>query len=203
MVTGDGSSPQGATVVLIETDSAAESLIMLATVEDFGQRMSRVGADGRFAFDALPAGTYNVIAKHPAHPQAESGLLSVAANATVSDVTNRLGSGGALEGYAYRDGQPLTGALVVVLTGGVPATATTEENGYYYMTGLPAGTHQVALTQMGAGLDQLSGLRGAVVEIEEGRTTRHDFGGGSGTRIEGMCAPPPQLVGVALLRPPG
>ncbi len=201
VVTGDGKSPQGTTVVLIEADSSSQALVMLAVVQEFGDRAMRVGADGEFSFEKLPEGTYNAIAQHPSYARGESGLIDLREGGQVTGVEVRLGTGGAVEGYVHRDGRAVAEATVVVLADGIPSTTTTNGEGYYFVDGLPTGTHQVTL--IGADLASLADTQGAFVEVEEGMATRHDFGDSTGITIEGRCEPPPELAGFVFLRPPG
>lgn len=202
VVTGDGKSPQGAMVTLIEANSASQALVMLAVIESYGAQAMRVGADGVFSFEKLPEGTYSAIAQHPSYARGESGLITLGENARVTGVEVRLGTGGAVEGYVYRDGRAVAEATVVVLAAGVPSTTTTDAEGYYRVDGLATGTHQVTAL-IGTDLASLADTRGAFVDVEEGLVTRHDFGDATGIRIEGHCEPPPELAGLVFVRPPG
>ena len=206
VTTADGKSPQGALVMLIEAESSAESMVMLAVGEGAGLQSTRVGADGHFMFTNLPSSTYNVIVQHEVYATAESGPVFLEPQGSVPGITVRLGAGGALEGYVYEAGQPVAGAIVMVIGSGTTETATTENNGHYYIEGLAGGTYQVVVSSASmSNITAVYGTRGDQVIIEDGRTTRHDFGAGVGVRLEGRCDPPPAtlLGGRVLVRRPG
>ena len=204
VITRDGSSPQGARVALIESDTADQALAMLAV--DMSGNIQQVGADGYFEFTMLPSGTYMVMAQHRNYAPASDGPIYLETGETIRNIEILLGAGGALEGYVYRDGRPVTGAMVIVLAAGRPYTTTTESDGYYYLDGLSSGSHQAIFSTSDASdIMGLFNTQGAIVEIEDGRVTRHDFGTGEGTRIEGICSPSPSsfIGGRAVLRQPG
>ena len=204
VITRDGSSPQGARVALIESDTANQALAMLAV--DSNDNIQQVGADGMFEYTMLPTGTYIVMAQHQNYAPASYGPIDLDASDTIRNIEILLGAGGALEGYVYKDGRPVTGAMVIVLASGQPYTATTESDGYYYLDGLSTGSHQAIFSTSDASdIMGLFNTQGAIVDIEDGRVTRHDFGTGEGTRIEGMCSPSPSsfIGGRAVLRQPG
>jgi len=204
VVVTDGKSPQGATVVLVETGSSMEAAVIAGFADGMGDREVRVGSDGAFSFENLPAGTYSAIARHPSYASADSGPLELAEQGNIANVELRMGVGGALEGYVYVANRATAGVVVMVLGQGTTKTVATDQNGHYYIDGLATGTYQAMITAVGSG--DLSGIfetRGVPVEIMDGRTTRYDFGRGTGTRIEGRCMPGPQLAGTAVLRTPG
>lgn len=201
-----GGSPQGATVYLVEATTPGEAMIMMAGGEAAGLRTMRVGSDGAFLFEKLAAGSYVVIAEHESYATGHSELIFLDEGQEVDNIEVRLGTGGALEGYVYREGSPSSGAMVALLGMGVTETASTDENGYYYVDGLATGTYQAMVTA--ANLADLGGIydtQGVPIDVEEGRTTRHDFGTGEGIAIEGMCLPGPGGImgGRAVLRLPG
>ncbi len=201
--TSDGSSPQGTEVLLVESDSADQAWVMMAGASSTTQQ---VGADGAFQFTMLPEGTYMLLARHPSYAPASAGPVELQVGEHVQDITIDLGAGGALEGYVYQQGRPVAGAMVIVLVGGQPFTTNVDSEGYYYIDGLSAGTHQAIFSTSGAGdFMGLFNTRGVLVEIEEGQVTRQDFGTGDGTRIEGFCSPSPAsfIGGRAVLRQPG
>ena len=209
----DGSSPQGARVFATEAGTSAQEVVELALASENQERVQTVGEDGAFLFEKLPAGTYNLIAQHSAYVAAESGPVELETGGAATGIELLLGTGGGLEGYVYKNGVPVVGAMVVVLAKGQPSTATTDASGWYEINEIPAGLAQAMVMPTGVtdisgfmGLGSASGLQTVPVEIVSGRTTRYDFGAMTGTRIVGQCTPAPVnplLGGAVVLRQPG
>ncbi|HEX5068592.1 MAG TPA: carboxypeptidase-like regulatory domain-containing protein, partial [Vicinamibacterales bacterium] len=120
--------------------------------------------DGRFVFESLAAGDYAITATRAGFLPAEYGArrpgrlaarLSVAAGATVNDVTLYMARGAVIEGVV-RDvnGQPAANVSVIVSS---PATVTqfvtglstpwmTDDRGVYRAYGLAPGSYVVLAT---------------------------------------------------------
>lgn len=206
VVAGDNGSVQGATVTLLEASSPAEALMMLAADAASSDRIRRLGDDGVFEFENLPAGEYIIIAQHPTYPNAQSEMIFLAEGAREENVRIRFGTGGALEGYVYQDGRPQAGAVVVVVGNGITEHTNTDNTGYYYLDSLADGVYQAMVTDLSAGdLSSVYGARGVQVTVQEGQITRYDFGTRDGARIEARCIPGPMnmLGGRAVLQAPG
>jgi protocatechuate 3,4-dioxygenase beta subunit len=206
VTTESGESPQGAVVMLIEAGSENQALLMLAGPELSGEKTVTAGADGRFVFDMLPPGAYVLVARHPAWAPAKSGVIHLDTGGREDGVVLRLAGGGAIEGYVYQNNQPVSGAMILLTGETASENVTTDENGYYIAEGLSAGEWQLMVTSLSSGdITDVYGMRSGRVEIENGRTSRYDFGAGGGVRIEGQCMPgPPSILGGrAVLRYPG
>lgn len=205
VVAGDGGNVQGAEVILVEASSAAEAMMMAAAPAP--DRTRQVGDDGAFSFENLPEGVFVVIARHPRYAASSSDVIDLPQGGRQENIRIRLGFGGSLEGYVLRDGQPSPGAVVVVVGGGgTTQNTTTDQQGYYHMDGLSTGVYQAMVTELSSGdLNSVYGARGLQVSIEEGQTTRCDFGSRAGSRIEGRCLPGPgnMLGGRVVLQMPG
>ena len=201
---GDGSSVQGAQVTLIEASSPAEAMMMLPSAQ--GANTQQVGADGSFSFENLAAGSYIVVAKHPRYATGTSEMIDVAQGGKQDNVRVRLGFGGGVEGYVYKQGQVSVGAVVMVVGNGATKSATTDKSGHYLIDGLATGTYQAMVTEISSGdISSIYGARGLQVSVQEGQTARCDFGSQSGARIEGQCVPGPtsMLGGRVVLHMPG
>lgn len=206
VIASSGGSVQGADVALLEAATPAEALMMLAANAVPEDRMQRLGEDGAFLFESLPAGSYVIIAQHPNYPNAQSEMIFLEEGGKQENIRVHFGSGGALEGYVYRNGQAVPGAVVLVVGNGNTEHTNADESGYYYLDGLASGVYQAMVTDIGSGdLTSVYDARGVQVVVEEGRATRYDFGTGAGGRIEGICMPGPSnmLGGRAVIGPPG
>ncbi len=204
VVAGDGSSVQGAQVMLVEATTPAEAMMLLPSAQ--GDRTQQVGADGSFTFQNLPASSYIVVAKHPRYATGTSELITLTQGGHQDNIRVRLGTGGGLEGYVYRQGQVSPGAVVMVAGNGTTKSATTDQSGHYLVDGLSSGTFQAMVTEVSSGdISSIYGARGLQVTITEGQTTRCDFGNQSGAKIEGQCIPGPtsMLGGRVVLHAPG
>ena len=205
VTTRDRGNPQGAQVYLVEGGEMAEAAMLAVMAGGGGEgRSQQVSEDGAFSFANLPGGDYILIVQHPAYPTAQSDPIALEAQDNVTGLVIELGSGGNLEGYVYRNGRAVANAAVIVVGQGTTENATTDNSGFYRIERLAAGEYQVMVAPIGGGdITGLYSAQGDQVYIEEGRSTRHDFGAGAGARIEGRCIPAPRLMGMAALRPPG
>jgi hypothetical protein len=95
----------------------------------------------------------------------------------------------------------MANATVVCISTANNRNVTTDSSGYYLINELPAGTYQVMVTSLNQGSAVGIGMLGAItdmpsasVEVTEGQMTRHDFGAGDGTTIEGTCTPGPGMI---------
>jgi len=206
--TRDGSSPQGARVMLLEGNSPSEAMLLLAAGDGGDYEQMMVGADGEFEFERLAEGNYVVVAQHERYATANSGVIPLSEGGNEQNVQIMLGAGGALEGYVFRDGQPRVGVMVVVFGNGETSSTTTDGSGYYHVDGLATGQYQAMVVAAAGGGLPTNPLdtEGVPVDIEDGETTRYDFGTGEGTRIEGVTVPPPPpglMAGAVVLRQPG
>lgn len=201
---GDGASVQGAEVTVIEASTPAEAMMLLPTAQSASAQ--QVGADGTFLFENLAAGSYVVVAKHPRYATGTSEMIELAQGGKRENVRVRLGTGGGVEGYVFREGKPSVGAVVMVAGNGATKSATTDQTGHYMVDGLATGTYQAMVTEISSGdISSIYGARGLQVTVTEGQTARCDFGSQTGARIEGQCIPGPSsmLGGRVVLHMPG
>lgn len=173
--TTDGQSPQGATVFLVEAGSASQALTLFA--QDGGGQSIQVAEDGAFQFERLAEGTYFVVARHPAYPQAMSPAIYLEAEDSATGVEIVMGPGGSLEGYVFDNGRPASGWVVTVIAHGQPYTASSDENGAYEIRNIPEGKFQAFASNpsLGLNLDAIAG-QGHPVTIWSGSVTYQNFG---------------------------
>lgn len=200
------SNLQGATAQVVDLSTSEGSIVGMLPPGAAGGTQMQVGGDGAFAFDHLAAGEYRINASHPSYASRQSETITLPEGGNIDNIEVVLGSGGQIQGYVYRQGVGVSGAVIVATGNGSAATAASSADGSYTIDGLSSGTYQVMVTEIGGGaVGGLFDARGNVVEVVEGQISRCDFGAGTGTRIEGLCqpAPPSMLGGIAILRPPG
>ncbi|GAA1889083.1 MSCRAMM family protein [Lapillicoccus jejuensis] len=108
-----------------------------------GAPLDRVvtGADGTYAFDRVPPGTYDVLVPDP--PDGYRAPPAQTVTVTTADVTGQdvaLTRPGLVAGLVTLDGDPLAGVGVTVSgPGGASTTLTTDAQGRYVLEGLEPG----------------------------------------------------------------
>ena len=123
--------------------------------------------DGRFAFEGLPAGRYDVSATKPAHLKASFGAvrpmrmgspIALAAAQTVTGVTLKMWRGGVITGLLLDEkNRPVSNVMVQArrlqlvngsrtIAAATTASATTDNRGLYRIFGLPPGDYAVLST---------------------------------------------------------
>jgi protocatechuate 3,4-dioxygenase beta subunit len=201
--TVDGSSPAGSLVRL--SDAGTGFLESLDEGPfDRGQKI-RVDADGRFAFENVPPGRYQVFARLSSFPEAHSAPIELGDGQEVRGLVVLLGLGGTFEGYVMQDGAVVPDAVVTVNGNGFNSMTTTDYNGFYRIESIPAGTYMAMAAQVeGVNLASFTPMH-TTIEIAEGQTTVHNFGEEQGVVVAGRVAPPPQggEMGYAVVTVPG
>lgn len=207
VVVSDGSSPAGAQAFLIDFGSGDVVVPTITQGNPLNIRNVRIGDDGLFRFDKLAAGTYNVVVQHPSYAAGQSGPVELGDGDKRAGITIRLGKGGAIEGKIMQNKRPVSGAIVLVINTetGTNKNTTSDQNGYYFVDGLATGVYEMTVTVLRSGQPtDLYNTMGAQVQVEEGKVTRKDFSDSEGTRLIGICTPPPSGIvgGMAVLRYP-
>ena len=110
---------------------------------------------GKFVFDSLPTGQYQLTITHQDYPQAQMGGLrkavQVAAGETTSSLTVELVPGATVSGRIVdEDGDPLNGCIVQIHSAknfnqGIPMRRVpmTHEDGSYRLYGVPSGKYTI------------------------------------------------------------
>lgn len=119
------------------------------------QPAATTDASGKFAFDNLPTGPYQVIAMHQNYPQARMGgvrkSVQVTADDNASNVTVEMVPGAAVSGHIVdEDGDPVNGCMVQVhpaknFSQGVPMRRVpmAGEDGSYRLYSIPPGKYTI------------------------------------------------------------
>lgn len=103
------------------------------------------GGDGGFRFDALPAGSFRFIARHPPHAPGSSAIVTLDGASEKTGIEIELAPGAAISGTVVDGaGAPVAAARVRVgidspgaFTGDGPRQAYTDDAGRFAITGLP------------------------------------------------------------------
>ncbi|HMA67715.1 MAG TPA: carboxypeptidase regulatory-like domain-containing protein, partial [Desulfosalsimonadaceae bacterium] len=135
-------------------------------------------ADGGYTLAGVPSGAYELQASHPQYLPETKGSVTVADKQTSGAdfaLTPRPETG-SLEG-TVRDaqtGEPIAGAML--RHEGSAATSTTDQNGRYTLSGLPAGLVQIAITA--EGYPEAARTAGVLADQDQTTptTTTADFG---------------------------
>lgn len=128
--------------------------------------------DGTFQFRDLVPGRYRVILQpsRGGRTATTSDVVTVrpGQEATLSMVGSK---GGTVTGRLLGFGKPVAGVRVTISGDGAPADTTTDAQGRYRFSGLPAGTYRVAESGQDNGWRSGSGL----VKVTVGATTTRDL----------------------------
>jgi len=188
---------------VVVSDTPAPRPVRRATVRlsGAGALARLVGTDdeGKFTFDALPAGSFTLSAAKPGYvttfhearrPGVGPGVLVAVQEGRRTEVTLKILPGAAISGIVTDGvGRPAPGvavAAVAVRPGvapGAPARATTDDRGVYRIYGLAPGQYLVsALPRL-----TLPAMRGSIPQIVA--TTEDDVRWARRASEAGMAAP--------------
>lgn len=172
-VSGVVQAPDGRPVAGAQVSYEAVSAIVPIDIRRDGVSSD---ADGRFQLDALPAGTFRVVASHPPHAPGLSELLTLDGTAARTGVVVKLNDGVTVKGVVVTGaGSPMVGAevrLVNVSAGGSVGTGArrtqSDTDGQFILHGVARG--RVALSarhERGASdVVEIATGGGAAVEVK-------------------------------------
>ncbi|MBV8906467.1 MAG: carboxypeptidase regulatory-like domain-containing protein [Acidobacteriia bacterium] len=128
-----------------------------------GPRAAITDFSGKFTFDGLPAGSYQIIVNHQSYPTARFGGVrkTVQVSSETVSVTMELIPGGSISGrFLDEDGDPMVGCFAQIHTArnlneGVPMMGM-ENNGEgsYRVYGIPPGKYSISARCSGAVFQQ-------------------------------------------------
>lgn len=145
--------------------SVEGALVLFLGASSFGPRPDarrdavRTDAEGRFRFDALPAGSFRFAARHPSYAPGSSPIVTLDGQTERRGVEIVLEAGAVLAGRVVsRSGEPIAQAAVRVAPDDSAAAwrdevrqTFTDETGAFEMTGLPRRRLRVvALSERGS-----------------------------------------------------
>lgn len=136
VISSDGGAPiAGATLSLVREDATTATA---TTTSD---------SDGAYAFNALPAGAYNLIATTTNLGAYRTGITLTTEQAATADLT--LTPLGNVIGTAILEDTPTDSEGITLRLTGTTFTATTPENGNFTISGVPAGTYTLTAAAPG------------------------------------------------------
>ncbi|HET6202891.1 MAG TPA: carboxypeptidase regulatory-like domain-containing protein [Planctomycetota bacterium] len=155
----------------------------------FGPDRISTDSGGAFQFSGLEPRTLRFRVAHGSFADALSDPIETRGGGAVEGVLISLSLGGALDGFAIREGKPLLPTTrVQVLPAGdemwaEPRTVQTDETGYFKIERLRPGQYSViaySTVRAGEAIESgaaRDGLLSALAFVEEGGTTRVEFPG--------------------------
>ena len=187
----DGDDDGGGFRGMFQVDPEDFDFLALST----NQRAALSDSKGAFTVPALSAGEYRFTARHPDMAKASTKNVVIQEGLATPPVEIVIDAGGAVEGDVTGLGmRPLTNALMVAfsLQAGTMRSATTDQNGYYRIDGLPPGQYVVFKSRLDERADNIplelmSNMRLKTVTVRRGKTARLDVHdeGEDGVRIFG------------------
>jgi hypothetical protein len=158
---------------------------------------------GRFSFDNVPAGAFQVSAQDPATARTGSATGTIASQDQTADVTIRAQGLGIVEGFVTSNGLPQGGADVLLTAGPLRANTMSDPSGHYHVTGVPEGPVSVTASLDKNDLTGAAALSGSTSGNLNGDGTTltldvalHDSGGvrGQVLRADGVTPASQSLV---------
>ncbi len=151
------------------------AVIFQGTDERRNAALARTDTSGAFRAAGLEPGAADLTASHPSYAPATVTITTRLGAVTRADFV--LGTGGTVEGYVTKSGQPLEGQTVSLNLSNAHQNAVTDATGYYAFRRLPEGEGTVTVNLRG----QASGDRRQYVNsqrsviVAENSVTRADF----------------------------
>lgn len=148
---------------------------------------------GEFTIPNIPPGTYSAVATHPQFAKATVPGITLESGDDVRGVDLFLSLGGGATGVYTVDGQPKGGVSIQLVGAGGIQMVTTDANGRFDVTGLPAGRYMVMVMDfedidVSDGAAAFSDLNQRTVDITDGEITEMDFTPPEGVPISGSIA---------------
>ena len=164
-------------------------------------------AEGAFAMEGVPAGTYRLIASRTGYARTAVNDLVLEAGRDRTGYTIRLTQGGCVSGTPWMDGGPKPGLMVMAMGDGGMQQTTTDADGHFEICGLAPGTYMIQVMDMGA---MMSGdMQGMMpmqrsAEVYDGQITEVDFAPPAGAvAVEGSIRGLGEGMTTVSLRRPG
>ena len=151
------------------------AVIFQGTDERRSAALARTDASGAFRAAGLEPATLDLTASHPSYAPVTLTVSARLGAVTRADFV--LGTGGTVEGYVTKGGQPLEGQTVSLNLANAHQNAVTDATGYYAFKRLPEGEGTVTVNLRGAASGDrrqyLNSQRSVIVA--DNSVTRADF----------------------------
>jgi protocatechuate 3,4-dioxygenase beta subunit len=190
-VTGpDGQPISGALVELYRSKGEgafaemAES--MFAGMFSNAQGAGTTDGQGRFAIQNVPHGTYQVRATHARFAPFVGRGVTLSAGHDTSGYAITLSTGGGVRGTVSHSGVPTAGAMVMLSNADAMKQTTTDSQGRFEVSGLPAGTYMVMSIRIdGSGPDEDAMPRTQSVTVVADQISEVEIATGIGFAVSG------------------
>jgi len=155
-------TPQASSITGLVTDPLSGTPLsgVQVTLSGAANSTAASGADGRFSFAALAAGSYTLqLSKTGFATTTRSATLGYGQNLDLGPIgMGQVSTSGIVRGHvgAAATGSPISGASVAV-SGAINATLLTDPQGNYELTGVPAGTVSITVSRTGFAAASASG----------------------------------------------
>ncbi len=149
---------------------------------------------GEFSIPDVPPGTYTVNASLPGFAKASQPGVTLNSGQDLRGVDLMLTLGGSASGVYTVNGQPVKGVMIQLFGPGGAKMITTDAEGRFDVTGLPAGRYMAmaidtnAIDPSSSNAMGLSNLNQRTVEIVDGQITDIDFTPPAGVNVSGSVA---------------
>ncbi len=185
-----------------------EDMDFLGLSSATGRRSAMTDSQGRFAIEALGAGTYRFTARHPDMAKSSAKDVELVADREPEPIEITLDAGGSIEGMVTGMLQrPLADAVIAAFSmqSGTLRSGTTDKRGHYLIDGLPPGQYAVFKSRMDERADNiplelLSNMRLKTITVRIGKVARLDIADETedGVRVFGVVrengAPVPRAL---------
>jgi len=150
---------------------------------------------GEYTVPDVPPGNYTVTATHADFAKASQAGISMTSGDHVRGIDLTLAIGGGASGVYTVDGQPKGGVMIQLIGAGGTKMLTTDSEGRFDVTGLPAGKYMVMAMDFDSmdisdtsSMAGFSNMNQQSVEIVDGQISDIDFTPPVGVDVSGSIA---------------
>ncbi len=186
-----------ARVGLLEEDGNPMASMAAMMPDEFSGSAGSATTDdsGQFTIPNVPPGSYTITASHRDYARITQPGLQLDSGEDMRGIDLMLATGGGASGVYVVDGQPVGGIPIQLVGAGGMKMLTTDADGRFDVTGLPAGKYMIIAMDMSSigGSDDVSmggfsDLNQKTIEIVDGQITQIDFTPPAGVAVSGSIA---------------